>query len=259
MSSYTVSLDIFRGPLEVLLRLIEAEELDITTISLATVADQYLVHLQELQHVEPDGLADFLVVAAELLVIKSRVLLPQPEEDDEQEEKDWESDLVSRLQAYKRFKEMASRLGEIEERGQRSYVRLAPPPEIEQRVNPGQGDIDDLLQALEEILERTPSRSPVEKVVSRLVVHIDDCIDSILTKVRHKKRVVFSEFMREARSRMEIIVTFLAMLELIKQQRIRVSQERIFGEICLERCQEADAAEDAGDDGETGAPEAKKF
>lgn len=251
MSSYTVALDIFRGPLELLLRLIEAEELDVTTISLATVADQYLAHLEELQHVEPEDLADFVVVAAQLLVIKSRVLLPQPEEDKEQEERDWESDLVSRLQAYKRFKEMASRLGEIEERGQRSYVRLAPPPDIEQRVKPGQGDIEDLLQAFEELLERNPPHSPVEEVVSRLEVHIDDCIQSILTGVRHKERVTFSEFMREARSRMEIIVTFLAMLELIKQQQIRVSQKKNFGEICLEQCQE-DATEKAGDEAKRG-------
>jgi segregation and condensation protein A len=237
MSSYTVSLDIFTGPLELLLRLIEAEELDITAISLATVADQYLDHLDELQRVEPDGLADFLVVAAELLVIKSRVLLPQPEDDEDEEAQDWESDLVSRLQAYKRFKEVAGRLGEIEEKGHRSYVRLAPPPEIEQRVEPGQGEIEDLLQALEEILERNPPRSPVEGVVSRLVIHIDDCIQNILTQVRRQKRVRFSAFMQEARSRLEIIVTFLAMLELIKQQRIRVSQEETFGEICLERGQ----------------------
>ncbi len=254
MSSYTVALDIFRGPLELLLRLIEAEELDITTISLATVADQYLAHLEEIQHVETDDLADFLVVAAELLVIKSRVLLPQPEEK-EDEEKDWESDLVSRLQAYKRFKEMARRLGEIEERGQRSYVRLAPAPEIEQRVKPGQGDIADLLQALEEILERNPPRSPVEEVVSRLEVHIDDCIQRILTNVRGQERVRFSELMGEAHSRMEIIVTFLAMLELIKQHKIRVSQEKTFGEISLERCRGEDTAEDAGNAAEMAASE----
>jgi segregation and condensation protein A len=253
MSSYTVSLDIFTGPLELLLRLIEAKELDITAISLATVADQYLDHLDELQRVEPDGLADFLVVAAELLVIKSRVLLPQPEEEEDEEEQDWESDLVSRLQAYKRFKEIAGRLGEIEEKGHRSYVRLASPPEIEQRVEPGQGEIEDLLQALEEILERNPPRSPVKEVVSRLVIHIDDCIESILTKVRRQERVRFSTFMQEARSRLEIIVTFLAMLELIKQQRIRVSQEEIFGEICLEQYNE-ERHEDTRSDTETERP-----
>lgn len=255
MSSYTVTLDIFKGPLELLLRLIEAEELDITTISLAAVADQYLAHLESLEHVEPDDLADFLMVAAELLVIKSRILLPQSKKDEEQEEKDWESDLVSRLQAYKRFKEMASRLGEIEEKGQRSYMRLASPPEIEQRVKPGQGDLEDLLQALEEILERTSPRSPVAKVVPRFEVHIDDCIESILTKVRHRERVAFSEFMRETHSRTEIIVTFLAMLELIKQQRIRVSQEKIFGEICLEQCQDGDTQKDMGDAAEMAAEE----
>lgn len=255
MSSYTVALDIFEGPLELLLRLIEAEELDITTISLATVADQYLAHLEEIQHVEPDDLADFVVVATELLVIKSRVLLPQSEEDKEQEEEDWESDLVSRLQAYKRFKEMAYRLGEIEKRGQRSYMRLAPPPEIEQRVKPGQGDIEDLLRALEEILERHPPRSPVEEMVSRLEVHIDDCIQRILTRVHRQERVRFSELMRGARSRMEIIVTFLGMLELIKQQRIRVSQERTFGEICLEQHQGEVTAEGAGEAATTVASE----
>ncbi|MEA3407820.1 MAG: segregation/condensation protein A [Chloroflexota bacterium] len=255
MPAYTVSLDIFRGPLELLLRLIEAEELDITAISLAAVADQYLVHLKELQRAEPGSLADFLVVAAELLVIKSRVLLPQPQEDDEEEEQAWESDLMSRLQAYKRFKEMACRLGQIEQRGQRSYVRLAPPPEIPRHVKPGQGDIEGLLRAFEEILERNPPRAPVDEVVPRLVVHIEDRIESILAKVCRHDKVTFSEFMREARSRMEIIVTFLAMLELIKRQRIRVSQEKAFGEIYLEQCQDEDAIGETEDAAETSTPQ----
>ena len=234
MSSYQVSLDVFEGPLDLLLRLIEREELDIALVSLALVADQYLAHLAQLSERSASNLADFLVIAAKLLVIKSRNLLPKSEEEGDGEEEDWEDDLVQRLQEYKRFKLAAAKLREIEERGLRAYPHEAPPPRFEPRLSPGDATIEDLVSAFRRVLEEHPLTPPVDQVVAPVTVHIADCISTILTRLRRYGRVRFSTLMRRARSRAEMIVTFLAMLELIKQQRLRAVQERPFGEIHLQ-------------------------
>ncbi|MBC7236533.1 MAG: segregation/condensation protein A [Chloroflexi bacterium] len=235
MATYQVSLDIFEGPLDLLLRLIEREELDITRISLALVADQYLAHLDQVRHASAASLADFLLIAARLLVIKSRVLLPRPEEPEEEEEEDWESDLVDQLREYKRFKEAAAWLRQIEEAGRRAYPRVAPPPRLEPRLQPGEASIEELLAALKRVLDARAPTPPVDGIVSPMTVHLADCIAAILSRVRRARRVRFSFLMRTARSRLEIVVTFLALLELIKQQQVRATQERPFGEIYIER------------------------
>lgn len=255
MTSYQVQLEIFQGPLDLLLRLIQREELDITLVSLAVVTDQYLAHLAEMQ-AQPGvrrtaaQLADFLEVAGRLLLIKSRVLLPRPEDaESDEEEPEAEDDLVLRLREYKRYKETAARLRAIEETGLRTYPRAAPPPRIEKRLAPGEASVADLVAAFRQVLEAHPDAPPVDGVVAPLTVHIGDCIERILDRVARYRRARFSSLMRTARSRLEVIVTFLAMLELIKQQRLRATQEQLFGEIYLEARQpsaesvaEADAA-----------------
>ena len=256
MSIYEVSLDVFEGPLDLLLRLIEREELDITLVSLAVVADQYLAHISEIKDPSPASLADFLVIAARLILIKSRVLLPRPQEEVREEADDWGEDLVERLAEYKRFKLMAGKLREMEHMGLRAYARLAPPPGIKRRLNPGDVSVQELAEALRRVLEAHPPMPPIDDVVSPIVVRMADCMQTILTKVRRYGRLRFTTLMARARSRLEIIVTFLAMLELIKQQRLHVTQERRFGEIHLEgREPDADASIPATDLGEYGEPE----
>ncbi len=243
MFGYQVSLDIYEGPLELLLRLIERQELDITRISLALVADQYLAHIDAARQASAANMADFLVIAARLLVLKSRVLLPKAEEDDEEEE-EWETELIDRLREYKRFKEIAAQLGEIEKTGLRAYPRVAPPPKLEPKLEPGQASLAELLAALRRALDAHPPSSPtVDRVVAPVTVHIADCIAGILGRVQHGRRVRFTTLMRRARSRVEIIVTFLALLELIKQQQVAARQERAFGEIIIEAREPAPDAE----------------
>ena len=234
MSSYQVALGVFEGPLDLLLRLIERQELDITLISLALVADQFLAHLARLQEATAASLADFLVIAARLLVLKSRVLLPQVEEPEDEEQVDWEQNLLERLREYRRYKKAAECLRALEQADRRSYPRVAPPPKLEQRFQPGELSATELFAAFKRVLEAHPSMPPVDDVVAAEVVHIADCIASITQRVRRYARVRFSTLMKGARSRMEIIVTFMAMLELLKQQRIRAVQEQAFGEIYIE-------------------------
>ena len=157
MTTYRVDLEVYQGPLDLLLRLIEREELDITTVSLAVVTDQYLAYLAEVRERSAAQLADFLQVAGRLLVLKSRVLLPQPEEQAEGDEllAD-EDDLVAQLREYKRFKETAAKLREIEASGLRTYPRAAPPPRMEPRLNPGEVGVDELVAAFRQVLDAQP-------------------------------------------------------------------------------------------------------
>ncbi len=238
LSEYKVSLKVFEGPLDLLLRLIECEELDITEVSLAVVTDQYLAHLAELRSRSAANLADFLAVAARLLVIKSRVLLPNTleESDKEQlreEEEEWERNLVSRLREYKRFKEVAGRLRAYEEAHRRSYARLAATPKTPSLPPQGTGDPKMLRRAFRQALQANPQAKPMDDVVSPIDVHIVDCVRNVLHHVGRRKRVRFSTLMAEARSWLEVIVTFIAVLELVKQKRVSVAQKKLFGEIYL--------------------------
>jgi len=230
-STYSVQLDSFEGPLDLLLRLIEKAELDITTISLARVTDQYLAYIHQLVESHPDLLADFLVVAAKLLLIKSRELLPQPSMPITEEE-DVGQDLVRQLEEYRRFKAAAQLLREREEEGLRCFVRVVPPVIPKQGLAPGEVTLQDLLQALERVLATAPA-VPVNTVVSPIAYSIADKTRVIEAAIAGGRRVHFSGLLLRATSRLEIIVTFLAVLELIKRGRIMAEQDALFAEIYL--------------------------
>lgn len=235
ISTYRVTLDVFEGPLDLLLRLIEREELDISRISLTLVADQYLAYVAQLSETSAANLADFLVVAAKLLLIKSRALLPKMEEEEQEEDKDEVGEeLEHQLREYKRFKEAAKALRQIEERGLKAYPRIAAPVQLQQRLEPGSVTLADLVEACKRALEAHPVAQPVDRVVAPIVVHIADCIKTITELLHRHRRLRFSTLVRRARSRLEIIVSFLALLELLKQQRLVAVQERAFGEIYIE-------------------------
>ncbi|HOR00141.1 MAG TPA: segregation/condensation protein A [Anaerolineae bacterium] len=227
---YAVRLESFEGPLDLLLRLIEKAELDITTISLAQVADQYLAYMRQLEEIHPDLLADFLVVAAKLILIKSRALLPRPPQPDEEE--DVGDDLVRQLEEYRRFKHASQHLRQREEQGMRSYVRLAPPPAQPRGLTPGEVSLADLLAAFERVLADTPT-VPVSTVVAPVVISIDDKMRAIRSALASSRRVHFTGLLMRAQSRVEVVVTFLAILELIKLGHILAEQDAPFGEIYI--------------------------
>jgi segregation and condensation protein A len=232
-SQYTVQLPIFEGPLDLLLHLIERDELDITTIALAQVTDQYMAHLEALERREARELTSFLVVAAKLLLIKSLALLPQPptlapEAEDVGEE------LVRQLQAYKRFKEIASLLQDQEKKGLHGYVRIAPPPRLEPQLDMEGVTLHDLLTVVQEVLDAVPA-PPAGEVIAPITVTIDGQITHIEERLTRRRRVRFRDMLSGATTRVEIIVTLLAVLEMIKQDRVRVRQEQMFGDIIIER------------------------
>jgi len=235
MDNYEVRLEVFEGPLDLLLTLIRRQELEITAVSLAAVTDQYLAYLERLQEIDPGALASFLEVAAQLVLIKSRSLLPRPRREEvEDDEEDPAEALAQRLREYARFKAAAQALQERSERGLRAYVRLAPPPVLPRRLDLGDVSLEDLLAAVREALEVQPM-PPVSEVIEPIQVTMAGRIAAIRRALDRAARVSFRKLLADCTSRIEVIVTFLALLELVKQCEIVVAQEELFGEILVSR------------------------
>ncbi len=237
--SYKVKLPVFEGPLDLLLHLIEREELDITKVSLAQVTDQYLEHIGLLAELNAEILADFLVIAAKLLLIKSEFLLPRPPgASDEEEEEDLGDELARQLIEYKKFKEAALGLKEREETGHRTYVRLAPLPKMEKPLALEEVSLADLVEAVRLALDVRPPAPSVSHVVAPLTVTVAEKMALIKERLEKQRSVgragiSFNRLLDQAVSRLEIIITLQAVLELIKLNGITVRQEQLFGEIFI--------------------------
>ena len=241
-SAYQVQLDVFSGPLDLLLHLIQQEELDITAISLARVTDQYLAYLQLVQERRADDLAEFVAIAARLLLIKSRALLPRPPLEDETEE-DVGEDLVRQLREYKRVKHIASALRERDEAGLHMYLRTVPTAKIldlEPHLDLGDTSLADMIEALRGLLlEETEVED--EFAVEPYEVTIGQRIDHIQALLRQHQEVQFHDLLHAGASRLELVVTLLAVLELIRSKDISVRQERLFGPIRISALAPRDA------------------
>lgn len=237
--SYTVATPVFEGPLDLLLQLIERAELDITRLALAQVTDQYLEHIRRLENLRAEEVSAFLVIAARLIQIKSEALLPRPPVRQEGEEDPGEA-LARQLLEYKRFKEAANYLGERESLGLRTYLRLAPPPKVEGVLDLSGIVLADLVEAAQRIFSLSDNRPSLRTVVTPSPVTIRQKIGLIVRALRQLGRSSFWALLNGARGRLDIVVTFLAMLELIKQRRVRAHQETLFGEIEIEPSAEWD-------------------
>ncbi len=233
-SPYQVALPVFEGPLDLLLHLIERQELSITEVSLAQVTNQYLDYLARISERNPADLADFLVVAAKLLLIKSRVLLPQPPASLSPEEEDVGDDLVRQLIEYKKFKEVAHWLRQVEEQGQQAYVRLPGIPPVEPVVDLGDVSLVDLLAAVREALNVKPPLPTVNGAVAPITITIADQMDLIERRTAGGRQVSFRQLLADAQSRLEIIVTLLALLEMVKQLLVCMRQDQLFADILIE-------------------------
>jgi segregation and condensation protein A len=231
---YQVQLPVFEGPLDLLLHLIEREELDITRVALAQVTDQYLVHIAILKEIEAEFLTDFLVVAAKLLYIKSQALLPKPPPSlAEEDEEDIGDQLAHQLRVYKQFKTVAETLRQREVDGLRSFVRTALPPKLEPKLSLGEVTVEDLVAAVRQALAVRAADPDVGEVVSPMTVTIGEQMELIREELTHLRPISFRGLLRRAATRLEVIVTFLAVLELMKQYVIDVRQDALFGDIVI--------------------------
>lgn len=232
--TYQIKLPTFDGPLDLLLHLVERDELDITVISLSRVTDQYLDQVEQMKQDKIDHLIDFLVVGARLVLIKSRALLPRPPaEPGEEEDEDPAEALIRQLRQYKRFKQAAGWLQAREERGLRTYLRVAPPPRIE--VTPDLSDLTllALMDALHEVLARAEQQQESVEVVQPQRLTIEGRLRRLRYSLKQQQRLDFRALLSPEADAVEVAITLLATLELIKRQEVAVHQPHLFGPIEL--------------------------
>ncbi len=231
---YLVQLPTFEGPLDLLLHLIEREKLDISGISIAQIADQFLEQVRALEAVGAETLAGFVQMAARLVWIKARLLLPPPPGQNGEEEEDPAEALARQLREYKRYKAVAAALRSIEETGEHAYVRIAEPPELERRLAEGGMSIDELLRAACAAFSIKEPQLPAGSVVTPFTLTIHDQIVRIREAISDGQTIIFRCLLSEAPGRHEVIVTLLAVLECVKRRIVDVRQEEMFGEIVIE-------------------------
>ncbi|HEY8489510.1 MAG TPA: ScpA family protein [Dehalococcoidia bacterium] len=233
VEAFELQTPVFSGPLDLLLHLIERQDLDITAVSLVQVTDQYLGYLRAGEQIDANALADFVAIGARLLELKSRALLPRPPaaEPDEDEE-DAGEELAQLLREYKRFREAAEALREREQAGLRSYPRLAPPPDLPPAAGLEGVTLEALARLFQEVLLRQPDPEPAVEV-RRDTVTIKERMSALLDALRRFGKVSFLGLVRAARSRVEVVVAFLALLELLKAGQVHAEQEDLFGDILV--------------------------
>jgi segregation and condensation protein A len=241
--AFQLALPIFEGPLDLLLHLIEREELDITNIALVQVADQYMEYVRSSEQLNLDALADFIYIGARLLLLKSRALLPRPKTEEEllSEYEDPTDDLARQLREYKLFREAAGQLREIEQAGLHSYPRIAPPPELPPPLGLDGVTLDLLREMVEEALNRVPEEAPAP-VIRPHRITVREKVAQIRERILSEGRLSFRAMMLECGSRMEVIVSFMAVLELIKSRVLDAMQDAAFADITLVRVEDDEPA-----------------
>lgn len=239
-----VKLDLFEGPLDLLLHLIEKSEVDIYEVPIAQITDQYMSILSDAKKWELNVASEFLVMAATLISIKSRMLLPRPEKAIDQEgnraQEDWfdpREQLVERLLSYKRYKRLGEMLRKREQERSKLYCRpaldLTP---YTKPHNPVAGlTADDLLEAFVSLLKKEPEKEPVATVV-REEISVSDRMEEIMGLLEENDAIGFYTLVpRTVQSKEQIITTFLALLELMKLRRIFCVQQEVFTEILIKK------------------------
>ncbi|MCJ7733984.1 MAG: segregation/condensation protein A [Anaerolineales bacterium] len=238
VSEYKINTPVYQGPLDLLLQLIENAELDITTLALAEVTDQYLKHLEQLQDLPPDEISVFLVIAAKLIQIKSEALLPQ-QSTQWDEEIDIGDDLARQLIAYKRYKEIADLLAERKDLGYQTFIRLSPPEyNIKDNLDLDGFGVNELYSLASSIFQKEIARQSISTVVERPKITIKDKINQISARFKNSDELTFHDLLGENYSKMDIVISFLALLELVKGNYIKVVQDSIFTDIKMVRVKE---------------------
>ncbi len=234
--AYRIKIEKFEGPLDLLLELIEKEKMDITEVSLSKVADQYLQYLERAEEIDPANLADFLSVAAKLILLKSKALLPEIEIEEEDEESI--EDLKLRLREYKRFKEAAQVLAALYKNKDRLFERTYI-GNVAHAFYPGeQLDQNAILLAAQGLSRVLDKFERLRKETVRATVSIKEKILDIQSMLSAQTKFKFNSIIKKSKSKVDAIVSFLALLELIKQKLVMVRQSANFSDIEIESSRE---------------------
>jgi segregation and condensation protein A len=238
MTDYKVTFEVFEGPLDLLLYLIRKEEVDIYEVNLTRLSTQFLQYVEVMRVLDLEIAGEFLVMAATLMYIKSRELLPvdqqvAPEGEDEGDDPRWE--LIRQLVEYKKFKDAAAQLQVLEARQEHVFPRLPCPPEFKDEAPAPRPQVGlfDLINAVNAILKRVHQREDLRDIFEDKWT-VSEKIEQLSHILSSRPRVRFSELFETATSRSEVVCTFLALLELIRLHRLVATQESAFGEIQIE-------------------------
>lgn len=230
-----VLLETFEGPFDLLLYLIKKQNLDILNIPIAEVTKQYMEYVELMKSISLELAADYLVMAAILAEIKSRMLLPKPTLEDSQEE-DPRALLVRRLQEYERFKTAALQLDDLPREGRNTYLLNIAKNDIILKKALPKITLDELLFSLNEVLKRAELNK--SHAISREVLSVQDRMSNIVNILSYKRFVDFTELFQSQEGRLGVVVSFLAMLELLKNHVIEITQIKPFGTIHLKLAKE---------------------
>jgi len=236
--SYNIKLEIFEGPMDLLLHLVRKEEIDIYQVSVSKIIDEYLDYISLMKELDIDITSEFLVMASSLLSIKSKMLLPRqrleieecPEENDEINSAE---ELLRRLDEYQKYKQIADILSRLEKEEQKVFLR--PQPEkIEKENSIFELSVDKLVIALQEMLMKKYEKEKI-KILPREKVTVEEMRDFIKEKLLADKEINFIDLFSTAVSRLKIVTAFVAMLELIKEKEVSVKQKKKFGNIVIRK------------------------
>ncbi len=235
--SYKIKLDIFEGPLDLLLYLIKRNDLNIYDIPIAKVTEQYLKYLELMRLLDLGIASEFLVMAATLIEIKSKLLLPQDTEQEEEQEEDPRQELVQRLLEYQKYKEAAEDLRKRELVYKDVFSRKVESVEETQDEEAYfEASLFDLISAFSKALKDVPKEVFYEIIKDEFTV--EEKIHDILRMLLNAPFLYLNKFFSKAKNKLEIIANFLAILELIRLQEIVVQQKNVFGDIVIRRYEE---------------------
>lgn len=223
-----VILEQFEGPLDLLLYLIRKQNLDILTVNVAEITEQYMQYVDLMKTVHLELAGEYLVMAAMLAEIKSRILLPRPQEAEEEEE-DPRAELIRRLQEYERFKKAAEDLEEVPRMGRDTFPIEIKAPEYTAEKQHPDVDFRELMLAFSEVLHRADMK--VEHEIQKEKLSTRERMSDILSRLQHSQFVPFTQLFTYEEGRTGVVTTFLATLELIKEQLIEIVQDELFGPI----------------------------
>lgn len=233
---YNIKIDAFEGPLDLLLHLIKEKNVDIYDISIEEITKSYLDYINKMEELNINVASSYLVMAAELMEIKSKSLLPKVEnEEDNEEEEVSRENLINKLVEYKKYKEMTEVFKELEINRNNIYIK--PPENINNYVNNEiyneEIEIDKLVEAMKNFLNRKELEKPLKTKITNKEYSVKERKNSIRNIIRNKKRVEFTELFEEY-NKSYIAVTFLSVLELAKEHELKISQDKNFDNIFIE-------------------------
>lgn len=232
---YEVRINEFEGPLDLLLHLVKQSNIDIYNINLETITTQYLEYIKQMEELNLDIASEYLVMAAELIEMKSRALLPKQEINEEDEfEEDPKEELIRRLIEYKKYKDMTDTFKELESIRNEVYTKIPSSlSEYTDKVIKNNAlTVDDLFQAFQKFLDRKELEKPLHTTITTKELSLKERITSIRSILSTKKKVSFEELF-EVRTKNYIVVTFLSILEMVKEQEVIIIQENNFESIFI--------------------------